>query len=651
MATQIKHRRGNNAEIMSGTPAVGELWFNTDDNTIHMGDGATAGGIKHAKLASVTLYSRTVVSCQARTDLKVQFLIFVAEPDSGSGAFWEVVTGETPNGDDILSLDNYPSLQIKRVDNTRIDERVNNLYSNRVLHSQTEISALDDSTISTVATSKEGKQFDISSTINGLENTPDTIKMADDRFANRVGGFKTQRLGVFTTPDSLGHRCGDLSYVKYSQTHAELITDLSRYIPYTLEDVGDPNITVAYCDYRKGNDNAGDGLSWANAKGGLASAWALDTDILLVRGGGVYNRVNRLDSQSVTKNRSMIAVGGDAYMGVMASGTWTKTGGQNDVYQLDYLAGLTNVTNYVFDTKQLNAQGAPTLLVSVGSIATCNSTPGSFYHTGTITYVHAVDSRNVLLDSLSIICTQPVVNTTFTFTGDFNLYWEGIQSWGGLDSAVVQCISDGSVHEGSSFYTKNCVLGGAAGGNFGNGLYINDIGISISENTQCLANRRDGFNYHNYLEGVGGVPGLNPHFVEINCQAHGNGVNGSEGNNQGSTAHEAVIGFRINSDYSGHADGGCVVDIDGVKVFNVAIIAKNSSTVGLLLSADGYPAGVNDAVWWVDGAHCSGNPVISDAHGDIAIDGFYTQLHMQDTDTEKPLSTRTFSNLPDEDFS
>lgn len=47
MATQVKHRRGANSEILAGTPAIAELWFNTTDNSIHMGDGVTQGGIKH----------------------------------------------------------------------------------------------------------------------------------------------------------------------------------------------------------------------------------------------------------------------------------------------------------------------------------------------------------------------------------------------------------------------------------------------------------------------------------------------------------------------------------------------------------------------------------------------------------------------------
>ncbi len=57
MATQVKHRRGNNTEILSGTPAIGELWFNTTDNSIHMGDGVTQGGIKHINAGNISKFT------------------------------------------------------------------------------------------------------------------------------------------------------------------------------------------------------------------------------------------------------------------------------------------------------------------------------------------------------------------------------------------------------------------------------------------------------------------------------------------------------------------------------------------------------------------------------------------------------------------
>lgn len=57
MAIQVKHRRGTDAEINAGTPAIGELWFNTTDNSIHMGDGATVGGIKHVNINTLGNYT------------------------------------------------------------------------------------------------------------------------------------------------------------------------------------------------------------------------------------------------------------------------------------------------------------------------------------------------------------------------------------------------------------------------------------------------------------------------------------------------------------------------------------------------------------------------------------------------------------------
>lgn len=55
-ATQVKQRRGTAAEIAAGTPAIGELWFNTTDNSIHMGDGVTPGGIKQINAINVKNY-------------------------------------------------------------------------------------------------------------------------------------------------------------------------------------------------------------------------------------------------------------------------------------------------------------------------------------------------------------------------------------------------------------------------------------------------------------------------------------------------------------------------------------------------------------------------------------------------------------------
>lgn len=45
-ANQVQMRRGTSAQIASMTPAQGEVVVNTTDNTLHVGDGSTAGGTK-----------------------------------------------------------------------------------------------------------------------------------------------------------------------------------------------------------------------------------------------------------------------------------------------------------------------------------------------------------------------------------------------------------------------------------------------------------------------------------------------------------------------------------------------------------------------------------------------------------------------------
>ncbi len=69
MSVQVKHRRDTPANIAANTPATGELWFDTTNMMIHMGDGATAGGWAHA------LATRTPVADANYTALATDRLV------------------------------------------------------------------------------------------------------------------------------------------------------------------------------------------------------------------------------------------------------------------------------------------------------------------------------------------------------------------------------------------------------------------------------------------------------------------------------------------------------------------------------------------------------------------------------------------------
>lgn len=509
-----------------------------------------------------------------------------------------------------------------------------------------DVSAVQDENAQFIHSVDTGRVYRLAETTQGLENNPDVVKLTDGRYAEKVTDGKARRLGTYYT-GNYGHLCGAFTYEKKAKNQAILNTDLSKYKAYTESDFDLDGLVIAYVDWRKGNDNTGDGLSWATAKASIYQAVSLGADVVLIRA-GIYNRVNRLQDFTVSKDMTIMGVGGRVVSGCLASGTWSKSGGYSNVYQLDYASGLTNSTSAVFDTIILE-NNAPKKYASAGTIAEVENTPGSFYHSSTTTYVHAADGRDLEQSGDTLRLVQPVATPKITFAGNHKLYLKNYENWGGSSSNCLTLVGNGTEYRYSTFYNQNCIFAGSIDGGTGNGLAVRDIGLCISENSQCLVNRRDGFNYHGWLEGASGVSGMSPHFVEIDCRAHGNGAGGTENNNQGSTAHEAVVGFRINGDYSYHTDGGCIVDIDASKVWHVGITANYSSRVGMLLSSDGFESDFGE--WWIDGARCVGNPEIGNARGDIACDGYQSRLHFVDADTEKHVSTRTFSPVVDDDLS
>ena len=54
MARTLQFRRGNTTVASAFTGAVGEIFVNTDTDTIHVQDGSTAGGHALAKASDLT---------------------------------------------------------------------------------------------------------------------------------------------------------------------------------------------------------------------------------------------------------------------------------------------------------------------------------------------------------------------------------------------------------------------------------------------------------------------------------------------------------------------------------------------------------------------------------------------------------------------
>lgn len=100
MATQVKHRRGTDAQIQAATPAIGEFWFNTDDNSIHAGDGVTAGGFKHVLAGNTVRKVALVSTAKTLKGIKDDDVVYILERDAN----FKVVptSGVTPNTYDVI---------------------------------------------------------------------------------------------------------------------------------------------------------------------------------------------------------------------------------------------------------------------------------------------------------------------------------------------------------------------------------------------------------------------------------------------------------------------------------------------------------------------------------------------------------------------
>ena len=69
MSKEIQRRRGTAAQHSSFTGAAGEITVNTDNNTIHVHDGSTAGGFETAKVADIGVTIQAYDADTAKLDV------------------------------------------------------------------------------------------------------------------------------------------------------------------------------------------------------------------------------------------------------------------------------------------------------------------------------------------------------------------------------------------------------------------------------------------------------------------------------------------------------------------------------------------------------------------------------------------------------
>jgi hypothetical protein len=263
-------------------------------------------------------------------------------------------------------------------------------------------------------------------------------------------------------------------------------------------------------------------------------------------------------------NRSVViaALSSKAYFCNAEDNTsWTKTAGQNFVYEV----ARTAATIRVVDLTSLNpTTGQPLSYASRTSIALVDANPGSYFDDGSSrVYVSCFDSRsadrNIVVQKGTNACRIPFtapnrffsVNDCVFIGHDFTgQSWDISASYVYFDGTESHWTSDWSFSNVDEIYYVNCRLTRLTG---------------------------DGYDYRGDTIGV-----------EVNCLADDTDADDT---NNGSTGHDSAVILRVGGDYTRAYRN--IHDIDSTISFT-ADCDVNDARTGGAESDCGFVAGLND---------------------------------------------------------
>lgn len=324
------------------------------------------------------------------------------------------------------------------------------------------------------------------------------------------------------------------------------------------------------------------GLAPDYAYSTISAALADDPDVIFITPGvydysiggvpGVYTKA---------KDVAIKCIGGRA--------SFISTTNTFSAYTLDQ--GTTHYTNIsgsstpvgVIDLLDLDEFGVPVPLSSAATLTDCRTTPGTYFYDSAAgrMYVNLFDGRVPGVGSV-----RPYnVASTFRHSAAAKVYLENIDFISGDGGAI----SARNSSTDGVLVAKNCRF---IGNGFKNGADILDIGLVIFDKCGAMYNKNDGFNYTEFN-------GISPHFVEIDCYSY---RNQEEGTGNGTTSHNACVGFRINHDTAVNRGIG-VADVDNAITYNVNCTSRDN---GPDLSAAGFRVD-GAALMYLDGASAGGN--------------------------------------------
>lgn len=384
-------------------------------------------------------------------------------------------------------------------------------------------------------------------------------------------------------------------FLRSGSTFYALNSDGSRLDPKTMVNAAIWSGTAYYVDPAKA-DNAGDGLSWANAKRDINAA------ITAGNATAAPYRVYCRYSDSYHQTRSINGSGGTVeptqHCALIASdpslssgrcrhyaGTIETFSATPDVtYTNTYTGGPSSAVR-VFDRINLDSHGNYTELTNVVDQATCDTTPGSWVDIGASLAVRRTDG---LQPTLANTLVTRNINVASMQTCTVDMYVEGFDFEGGPSGAFW---ADAIATRNLVFI--NCTFKYAAQTSTPlSSLRVRrNTGLVYFDGCEASQGWADGFNFHR-------DNGTSLMYVLcLNCWGWNNGKVGSTSNNC-FTTHDDIISAFLSTRQMGEsllgADMHC---IETTKSWFVGARVKTTA------NGDTHPASFkasNNAIMWLD---------------------------------------------------
>lgn len=283
----------------------------------------------------------------------------------------------------------------------------------------------------------------------------------------------------------------------------------------------------------------------------------------LILAPGYYPRGFVFASTAITKSLNITCPDGEAILCLYDDDmTWTQSGNNSWTTSRSGVIKLFDITRW--------KDGQFAQLTKLTSSSDVDSTPNSYYLSGSTVYVHMYDNKKPSIETLGIELSVAYPTCKFTAAANnMKIYLQNITFMGCNQGGVVAMAGE---YTGCKILLDNVkvYLNDSTGYNYDS--FTNQGFMSICDHVYSFSTGKDAFNYHqsdDLIQALG---------VEINCVSNdcGRGRTASaQLSNNATTAHNECKVIRVNGNYT-LCNGGTAVDINNaVGAFYNCIIGDS----------------------------------------------------------------------------